>query len=226
MRQSFSWRKFISFGLFIALLILLVSGLVLYLSPHGRGGNWSGWQFIGLSRSEWQHQHIIFSFGFALLSICHLFFINWTTFLCYLKTRTMQGFKTPAELITILLLAFVFGIGTWLDIQPFSAVIHFGREVSRSREQSALSIQSPHSEHFDPLINEKEQEHGTGFGQKTLRQIAGESGISPTSLQLALRKKGIDAETDTPLKTIAEMNGMAMRDLRELLENISNQGLY
>ena len=58
------------------------------------------------------------------------------------------------------------------------------------------------------------------LGQKTLQQIADEAGVSATSLQLALRQKGVEAKTGTPLKSIAEENGIEMRELRQLLETM------
>jgi hypothetical protein len=276
MKKTFRWRVFISFGLLTAFLMLLVSGVILYISPPGRVANWTGWQLLGLTKSGWQHQHIIFGFAFALLSICHLFLINWKTFLCYLKMRTKEGFKSPAELIAILLLSSVFGIGTYFGIQPFSAIFDFGRGISNSWEQKEKQAPVPHAELMTltelslqsvmadnpvslqkklenaglkvaslkqtlaeiaaangmtaekvyeilvPAEKKQQKQKGEGFGQKTIRQAADEAGVSATSLQLALRQKGIEAGTETSMKTIAENNGMQMRELRELLESITH----
>ena len=57
-----------------------------------------------------------------------------------------------------------------------------------------------------------------GLGNKTLKQIADENGLSSTSLQLALRQKGVEAETNMPLKAIAEKNKIPMGELQQLLE--------
>ncbi len=274
MKKSFRWRVFISFGLFIALLMMLVSGVILYISPPGRVANWTDWRLIGLTKTGWRNQHLIFGFAFILLSLFHLFLVNWKAFLCYLKTKTAEGVKRPIELLAILLLSFFFGLGTYYGLEPFSAIIQFGNRISSSWEGQEKRAPVPHAELMtltelsqqpgmggDPealkaklekaglkVTSSKEtlaviaeangmaaekvyemlapEEHGKsklsgkGFGQKTLQQIADDAGVSAVSLQLALRQKGIEAKTDTPLKTIVEENGIEMRELRQLLETM------
>jgi len=135
MKKTVSWRVFTSFGLFIALVMMLVSGLILYISPHGRVANWTDWRMIGLTKRGWHNQHTIFGFAFIILSVFHLFVINWKAFLCYLKSKSGEGLKYPVELLAIVILALFFGIGTYLNIQPFSTVIKFGNAISDSWER-------------------------------------------------------------------------------------------
>jgi DNA-binding phage protein len=274
MKKSFSWRVFVSFGLFIALFMMLVSGVILYVSPPGRVANWSDWQMLGLTKRGWLNQHTIFGFAFVILSLFHLFFINWKAFLSYLKSKTAQGLKSPVELLSIITLSAFFGLGTSFDIQPFSAVIKFGNTISNSWERKDKAAPVPHAEIMtldelsqqpglggnpEALItklknaklkvtSEKETiaeiakangmtaeqvyafiappEKGThklqgeGFGRKTLQQIADEAGVSATSLQLALKQKGIDAATDDPLRNIAKNNNIEMSEFKKVLETM------
>ena len=274
MKKSFSWRVFISFGLFIALLMMLVSGVILYISPPGRVANWTDWRMIGLTKRGWQNQHIIFGFSFLILSLFHLFFVNWKAFLSYLKSKTSEGLKSPGELLTIIMLSSLFVIGTYYGIQPFSAVIKFGDAISSSWERQEKQAPVPHAElmtltqlaeqpglggdpaalktklekaglnvtsqdqtlaeiatlngktaeevyeFIAPTKTEKHKIQGQGFGKKTLQEIADEGGVSSTSLQLALRQKGIEAKLDSPLKSIAENNKIEMSELRKILETM------
>ncbi len=146
MKKSFSWRVFISFGLFIALFMMLISGIILYISPPGRVANWTDWQMIGLTKRGWQNQHIIFGFTFLILSLFHLFFINWKAFLCYLKSKTSNGLNNPRELLIITVLSLLFGTGTYFGLQPFSAVIKFGDAISSSWERQEKQAPVPHAE--------------------------------------------------------------------------------
>ncbi len=75
-------------------------------------------------------------------------------------------------------------------------------------------------EFIAPTKTEKHKIQGQGFGKKTLQEIADEGGVSSTSLQLALRQKGIDAKLDSPLKSIAENNKIEMSELRKILETM------
>ena len=79
MNRKFSWKAFISFGLAYMMVILLVSGLILYVSPPGRYAHWVTWTLWGMTKEEWQAVHTVFSFGFIILSVFHLFSANWKT---------------------------------------------------------------------------------------------------------------------------------------------------
>lgn len=132
MNKSFSWRTFISFGLFISFIMLLVSGVILYIGPSGKGNPGVVWEIIGLTKQGWQKQHIIFGFTFSILSIVHLSVMNWKPFFSYLKTKAAEGINRPAELAFIVVLALFFGIGTHYNIKPFSSVLDFGKIISKS----------------------------------------------------------------------------------------------
>jgi hypothetical protein len=277
MKKTFTWRIFISFGLVVSFFMLILSGAILYISPPGRVANWMDWRLLGLTKTGWQNQHIIFGFTFAVLSLFHLFLINWKAFLSYLKSKTTAGLKNPVELSAVLTLALLFGIGTYFSIQPFSALIDFGNGISGSWERKEKQAPVPHAEIMSlielsrqpglggdpealktklenggvkvvsvnqtlleiamqngktaeqvygiiaPQTHGKTQLPAQGLGQKTLQQVADDAGIAVTSLQLALRQQGIEAEAGAPLKTVAEKNGLQMSDLRNILEAMINR---
>ena len=275
MKKAFNWRIFISFGLVLSFVMLLVSGIVLYIAPPGRVANWTDWRMLGLTKTGWENQHAVFGFAFAVLSIFHLFFINWKAFVSYLKARAVRGLKSPKELFPSLLLFLLFGVGTYFVIQPFSAIIDFGNNISASWEQRDKQPPVPHAETMTlvelarqpglggdaELLKTKLDEAGfsvtsvderladiavrnrttaqklyqhiappaesrkktlpaEGLGRKTLQEIADGAAISVSSLQLALGQKGIEAEQDMTLKTIAEQNSLTMSELRGILENM------
>jgi DNA-binding phage protein len=193
MKHSFRWRVFISFGLFIAVLMMLVSGVILYISPPGRVANWTDWRMIGLTKRGWQNQHIIFGFAFVILSVFHLFFINWKAFLSYLKTKATEGLKSPGELIAIILLSFFLGFGTYFDFQPFSAIIRLGNEVSNSWERKEKRAPVPHAE----LMTLAELSQQPGLGD------------DPGALITKLKNAGLKVNSrEQTIAQIAKENGM------------------
>jgi magnesium-transporting ATPase (P-type) len=134
MKNTFNWRIFISFGLCLSFFMILVSGVILYIGPSGRAPGATGWSLIGLTKPEWQNQHIIFGFAFSLIALFHLLVINWKAFFSYLKTRGREGLRSTGELLVITILALLFGIGTYFKLQPFSGILEFGRTISKSWE--------------------------------------------------------------------------------------------
>jgi hypothetical protein len=134
MKKNFSGRIFISFGLFISFFMILLSGVVLYIGPSSRGTGKIPWSLIGLTKPEWQNEHIIFGFVFSLLSLFHLLAMNWKAFFSYLKTKSTAGLKSPGELLAIIVLALLFGVGTYYKVQPFSGILEFGKTISKTWE--------------------------------------------------------------------------------------------
>lgn len=198
----FSWKAFISLGLFAAFLMLLVSGIILYLAPPGRVANWINWQMLGLGKQGWQNQHTIFAFAFAILSIFHLFFINWKAFWSYIVAKKHAGLKRPLELAGIVFLALFFGIGTHLKLQPFSTVIDFGESLSTSWEEPANRPPVPHTEKL------------------TLREISLQftGGTSHEELREKLEKQGIAVQSpDQTLESIGAENNVSPAAVYTLL---------
>ena len=214
MNKSFSWRVFTSFGLFLSFFMLLISGVILYIFP-GRTPGFS-WEIAGLTKPAWQNQHIIFGFAFSLLSLGHLFLINWHAFLSYLKTKTTQGMQRPAELVTILILSLFVGFGTYFGIQPFSAILEFGKKISKSLDPKEKQVRKPLVErltlaelsqpsyldkHHEALNEEMDEEHFTTAGSSSSREVA-------------FREEGNQSSPDSRSNTITEDNSRFMSDVQ------------
>lgn len=144
--QPFKWRVFISAGLLLTFLVMLVSGLVLFISPPGRVANWTDWNLFGLSKRGWQNQHIIFGFAFIILSIFHLFVINWKAFFSYIKSKASKGVNNPLELALSVILFAALAVGTFRHLPPFEQIIALGERASASWEKNTGAPPVPHAE--------------------------------------------------------------------------------
>lgn len=146
MSRKFSWRAFISFGLTYMMLILLISGFILYVSPPGRYAHWVNWKLWGMTKEEWQAIHTVFSLGFIMLSIFHLFSANWKAFIYYFKSKASSGFNKKFEfLFATLLIGGVF-MGTFFSVPPFENVMTLGENLTNSWEQTEERAPVPHAE--------------------------------------------------------------------------------
>ena len=98
MTQSrFSYRVLTSFFVTFDFLILLVTGVVLYVVPHGRVANWINWELMGLSKDQWTSVHILSALLFLLVSILHLIF-NWKPFKHYFFNTNSREFTALGNL--------------------------------------------------------------------------------------------------------------------------------
>jgi|GEM_PF-5135009 len=107
-KNKISWKPIISFSLFFTAFFIALSGLLLYVIPHGN----SGWTILGLSGHQWRSLHICFGLLMIALFPIHLFF-NWVI----LKSN-IKRFR-HAFMITILLCAIIIS-GAAADLPPFS----------------------------------------------------------------------------------------------------------
>lgn len=146
MKNKFSWKAFISFGLTYSFIIIIISGIVLYVSPPGRYANWVNWKILGSTKAGWQALHTVFSYTFVVLSVFHLFTINWKAFLSYLKSKKQSGLNKKREFYISTALMAVFFFGTIYSIPPFKSVMDFGEYLTESWEKVEEEPPIPHAE--------------------------------------------------------------------------------
>jgi len=145
-KNKFSWKAFISIGLFYSFIIIFLTGIVLYFAPAGRVSNWINWKFIGITKENWQAIHTIFAFSFAILSIFHLFTINWRTFWNYLKSKSSTGLNKKKEFYLSTILTVLVFFGVIYTIPPFSSIMDFGGYLKESWESTETAPPIPHAE--------------------------------------------------------------------------------
>ncbi|HLN20896.1 MAG TPA: DUF4405 domain-containing protein [Bacteroidales bacterium] len=205
-KRSFNLRSFTSFSLVISTIIMSWSGFILYVAPPGRIANWGDWQLMLFTKAEWQALHTIFSYMFFILVIIHLFFVNWRTFMTYLKSRLNAGLNKKWELLSALTVSGIFFIGTLQSWTPFGPVMTFGEKVKESWEGEYVSPPVAHMEEYD------------------LTRLAGSyQGISAEELLKTLNDSSIIVDgTGIKLKEIASQNKITPARIYEVLNNRFN----
>jgi len=192
MKQKFSWKSFVSFSLAWSFLIILISGIVLYIAPPGRVSNWTNWMLLGFTKAGWQAIHTIFSYSFVVLSIFHLFSFNWKVFLYYFTSKAAQGINKKKELLVSAGLIAIIFVGTHFNLQPFKAVMDFGEWTTESWEVKEEQAPIPHAEIL------------------TIRELSGKYvKMSPDSILLLIRGKGLKADSvGQTIQKIGELNNL------------------
>ncbi len=87
--MNFKTRGFVSITLALSFIILSLSGIVLYIMPHGRIAYWINWKIIGLCKDDWDAVHTIVGFVFMLMAVVH-FYLNWSSFVSYLRSKIQK----------------------------------------------------------------------------------------------------------------------------------------
>lgn len=222
MKNKFSWKAFISFGLTYSFIIILVSGLLLYMSPPGRYAHWVNWKILGFTKEGWQALHTVFSYTFVILSIFHLFTINWKAFLSYLKTKKQTGLNKKREFYISTLLVILFFFGIVYSIPPFKSVMDLGENLTASWEKVEEAAPIPHAELLtlnelaDQMklssvdgITTKLKNHGIKFDNveiQTLKEIAVTNQSTPQAIYEQISQSNLSQRQGSGIgrKTIEE----------------------
>jgi len=125
----FNVKAFTSLVLTVALLLVGVSGVVLYVGPHGRVAHTTGWTLLGLGKGPWTHLHMTGALLFLIAASFHLVW-NWGLLWGYIKKRAAVGLNLKAELAAALVIGAVVVGGTILDIPPFRSFIQLKRTIN------------------------------------------------------------------------------------------------
>ena len=128
-------RSLVSFLLSGSLIVMVLSGTVLYVAPGTGKGRLIGWSFWGMARPGWAAQHIVSSWVFAVAALMHLA-VNVRTLKAYLA-RKVAGRVRPQRIMELLLalalLAYMV-LGTLWKLPPWNTVLsgsqHYSDAVS------------------------------------------------------------------------------------------------
>ena len=235
MNKKFSWRVFISFGLLYVFIVIFISGIVLYISPPGRYAHWVNWKITGLTKEGWQALHTVFSFTFIVLSLFHLFTINWKTFLTYLKLKTKKGLTRKRELLFSSGIFILFFFGILISAPPFNLIMNAGEYFTDSWEKAEEQPPVSHAElltlaeldeqlqdfTMEQLINNlNRQQIKYDSPQQTLSAIADMNQSTPMEVYRQITKKPDSQRQGSGVgrKTIEEFASELNKDIRDVLK--------
>jgi len=241
-KKGFSWRAFISFGLLYSFIVIFITGIILYLSPAGRIAHWINWKLFGFSKEEWQAIHTIFSFTFVILSIFHLFSINWKVFISYLKSKTKQGLNKKRELFLSSFFTILFFFGIIYSTPPFSTIMDFGEYLTESWENKETEPPIPHaelltltelSERLDNIsidkITNKLIASNIKFNNtsENLTEIGLLNNVPPIEIYNIITSKTLSGMAGTGIgrKTLEEFAVENKKDINVLLEKLQQNGI-
>jgi hypothetical protein len=129
--------------LMLCLLMMLASGIALYIAPRGRFANWTSWTALTLSRQQWVAVHINASLLFVVVAVTHLA-MNWSRLVGYVKKRARLRINMKRELASALALASLLFAATVLELPPVSIPVEFKYQLRDWWEQPIESNAAQH----------------------------------------------------------------------------------
>jgi Domain of unknown function (DUF4405) len=229
-QAKFNFRGFTTFVVTISFLIMLVSGVFIYLSPAGRVARDVGWTILGLDKWQWAAVHTSISLLFLILAAGHLYF-NWKIMLTYFRSRMEQGFRLKRELALALMVGGLFVGGTLWNLPPFSKINEIREEMKHSPARAGETSQfvpgqgqgqgrarfidagkSDTCTAVRPVYNRTFSAPGRiaggrGYGRMTVDEYCKAQGLETEWVLNTLRARGIEASKKSSVRALATTLG-------------------
>lgn len=209
--------------------LLLLTGFILYIVPHGRVAYWADWRLWGLSKTQWTDIHLNVSLLFILSGFLHIYY-NWKQIVSYLKNRAKKIKIFTKDFNIALLITVIFVAGTYFMIPPFSWVLNLSESI---KDAASVKYGEPPYGHAE-LSTVKTFAKKMGFDaedaiqkvkkrglkiegpEQTLKDIANANGLSPQGLYLMMKPEKEESLTGTGSLPDSPPPGIGRRPLADL----------
>lgn len=125
------FRKIISLTAMLSFMVLVMTGIVLFIQPHGRVAYWVDWRLWGLSKTKWDSIHIDAGILFFLAIVLHVYF-NWRNIVSYLKDKTKHLRVFNSNFNIALVLTALVVCGTIAGTAPFRWMMDLNESIKES----------------------------------------------------------------------------------------------
>jgi hypothetical protein len=125
------FRKIISLTAIVCFTVLVLTGIVLFIQPHGRVAYWVDWRLWGLSKTQWDTAHINVAILFLLAMVFHIYY-NWRSIVSYLKDKAGHLWVNNRPFNIALLITALVVCGTIAGTPPFCWVMDLNDSIKGS----------------------------------------------------------------------------------------------
>ncbi len=206
-KKRFNFRSFVSFTVFFQFIFLVVTGIVLFIAPHGRTAHWVNWHFLGFTKTQWEEFHTILGYSFLIFIVIHIYY-NWRVIVGYLKNNIKRELKITKELTLSFIFIFTILFIAGMNLPPASWVMDIGEKATESWDKLIEELPVPHAELF------------------TVKKLAKEINLDYAVAVKRLKNANIKFKENETLKEIAENNNSTPQKIYNIMtKNNSSESL-
>lgn len=136
--KTLHWRAFVSFVLTLSFFVMLLSGIVLYMSPPGGQARMTGWRLWELGKDGWMAQHMTSCTVFLLAGLIHLY-LNIRPLWSYIHSKSVRGIRRKWELIASMLLVAFMVAGTLWELPPWKSILDGSKHLQAYQREASGS---------------------------------------------------------------------------------------
>jgi len=211
--KKFHTKGFISLLTALSTIFMTISGVVLYIVPHGRITNWINWKLLLLTKDNWVDMHVLTSLLFVIGAAYHIY-LNWSIFTVYIVKKTERVLALKKELAIASVLTVVFVAASVYRIPPLSYVLTLSDyfkdswvskeqepPVARAEQLSLKSFAKKMDMDLNSAIEElKESGIKVESADESILIIAKKNNTSPLEIYKKIKKFEKKIEIDTQMK--------------------------
>lgn len=121
--KPFQKRAWVVFVIGMSAIVLLLSGIVLFIAPSGRIARVTEWTLVWLDKEAWVNLHNLFAILFVGGLIWHLVF-NWKPLRGYIVNRAAHRLNLKAEMLAAAAVVLVLIVLVAQNLPPAPALTH------------------------------------------------------------------------------------------------------
>ena len=115
-------RRLTSLTASLAFVLMLMTSIILFITPQGRVAYWADWRLWGLTKTDWGNIHINLGLLFLIALSVHIYY-NWKPLISYLKNKAKQIKLFTPEFTLAFVITIVFIFGAYFLVPPFGWVM-------------------------------------------------------------------------------------------------------
>ncbi len=203
--SKFNLRAHVSVLTTFSFVVMVITGIVLYVEPHGRVAYWTDWRLLGLGKDDWDGIHIVTALLFLVAVGFHTWF-NWKALVRYLKGKLQQGKRRLREVVAAIALVLLFSVGAAAGWQPFQLLLDLNEHAKAS--WATDSTQQPPFGHAEmgsvvslcrklgmdvskAMANLIQEGIEVQDSRQTIKEIASRSGRTPREVFRIMRRDNL-----------------------------------
>lgn len=130
-QKKWNGRAFTSLCSTVSFILLCLTGIILYVEPHGRVAYWIKWHFLTLEKDQWGNIHIYSGLLFLVAGGFHIYY-NWKPLIKYFSAKIENSLQYKRELaISGIVFIWIAVSGMW-SLPPLVYVTDLGETIKNS----------------------------------------------------------------------------------------------
>jgi hypothetical protein len=127
-------RKTVSLTTLLSFVLLLITSVVLYVTPQGKVAFWANWKMMGLDKEQWGAMHTNIGILFIVAGLVHTF-INGKAIAAYLKNKTRKFRLFTMDFNVALAITLAVALLTLWELPPLNSVQHYNASLKDAAAQ-------------------------------------------------------------------------------------------